>query len=126
MTAKGAEAEPRCATLEELARALDLTELVAGERSAAVTCAYTSDLLSDVLANAPRGCALVTVQAHLNTAAVAHEKGCPCVIICNGRPVPDDMRAACKKKGIALFSTRLCQYEASGRIFQLLSADYVL
>ncbi|MBN2875543.1 MAG: iron-sulfur binding hydrogenase, partial [Spirochaetales bacterium] len=33
--------------------------------------AYSSDLLSDVMANAVEGSVLITIQAHLNTIAVA-------------------------------------------------------
>jgi hypothetical protein len=57
-----------------------------------VTAGYTSDLLSDVMANAVEDAALITIQAHKNTIAVASLAGISAVIVCNGRVVPDDMR----------------------------------
>ena len=60
--------------LESIARNLDLKSLtpdLPGADGADVTAGYASDLLSDVLANAPEGGVLVTLQVHLNVVAVA-------------------------------------------------------
>ena len=73
--------------LDELADALKLTRLTpsvdAGDVD--VTEGYVSDLLSDVLANAPQGAVLVTVQAHMNVIAVAVHAGLAAVIFAGGR-----------------------------------------
>lgn len=123
---EGESCVPSCLYLDEIVRKLGLVVFCAGKPNLPMRAVYTSDLLSDVLANAPRGCILVTVQAHLNTVAVAYSKEIPAILVCNGRPVPDDMKAACEKKGIALFGSRLCQYELSGRLFCMLSAKKTL
>jgi hypothetical protein len=82
--------------------------------------AYTSDLLSDVMANAHEGGALITIQAHKNTVAVAALVNIPVIIVCNSRPLPDDMLEAAKDEGIAVMRTKENQYTVSGRLWDLL------
>jgi len=83
--------------------------------------AYTSDLLSDVIANAKDGGALITIQAHKNTVAVATLVDVTAIIICNSRPIPDDMLASAKEKGIAILVTKQNQFTVSGRLFDMLN-----
>ncbi len=78
---------------------------------------YTGDLLSDILGNADEGCIIVTIQAHRNTIAVASTKDCPAVVVCNDRPVPDDMLAAAVQEHIAVFRTGRNQFEVSGMLY---------
>jgi len=80
----------------------------------AIVDAYTSDLLSDVMGKAGEDSALITIQAHKNTIAVASLVGIRAVIVCNSRPVPDDMTEAAKAEGIAIFRTASTQFEVSG------------
>ena len=83
--------------------------------------AYTSDLLSDVMAHAPDGSVLITIQAHKNTVAVAALAGVVAIVICNARPIPDDMIVAARDERIALLTTGENQYTVSGRIYTLLA-----
>ncbi len=78
---------------------------------------YTSDLLSDVMANAAAGEVLITIQAHKNTVAVAGLVGIPAIVICNGRPLPEDMLTAAKEEGIALLRTDRNQFQVSGLLW---------
>jgi serine kinase of HPr protein (carbohydrate metabolism regulator) len=82
--------------------------------------AYTSDLLSDVMANAKTGGALITIQAHKNTVAVATLVNISCLIICNNRPLTEDMLEAAKDEGIAVLLTKENQFTVSGKIWELL------
>jgi hypothetical protein len=82
--------------------------------------AYTSDLLSDVMANARDGGALITIQAHKNTVAVATLVNISVIIVCNSRPLPDDMLEAAKDEGIAVIRTAENQYTVSGRLYGML------
>ena len=82
--------------------------------------AYTSDLLSDVMAYAKDGGALITIQAHKNTVAVATLVNISVIIICNSRPIPEDMLAAAKEEGIAVFLTKENQFTVSGKLYGLL------
>ncbi|MDR1863537.1 MAG: hypothetical protein LBQ67_06425 [Treponema sp.] len=85
-----------------------------------LTGAYTSDLLSDVMANAKDGGALITIQAHKNTVAVAALVNIICIIVCNNRPLPEDMLESARDEGIAVLLTRENQYTVSGRLWELL------
>jgi hypothetical protein len=82
--------------------------------------AYTSDLLSDVMANARDGGALVTIQAHKNTVAVATLVNISLVILCNNRPIQDDMLEAAKDEGIAVIRTKENQFTVSGKLYTAL------
>ncbi len=87
-----------------------------------ITGAYTSDLLSDVMGHARHGDVLITIQSHKNTVAVAALAGITAIILCNNRPVPDDMIEAANQEEISIFRTKENQFETSCRIRQLLDA----
>lgn len=85
-----------------------------------ITQVYTSDLLSDIMGNAPDESILVTIQAHKNTVAVATLKESKAIIICNSRPIPDDMTETAKAEKIAIFRTSSSQFEISGKLYKLI------
>lgn len=85
-----------------------------------ITGAYTGDLLSDVMGNAPSDSVLITIQAHKNTVAVATLAGIKALIICNDRNVPDDMAEAAKAEDLWIFTTADSQFDASVKIGHLL------
>jgi len=82
--------------------------------------AYTGDLLSDVMGNAPSDSVLITIQAHKNTVAVASLAGIKAIIICNNRSVPVDMQSAARDEGISIFTTNESQFYASYTVATLL------
>ena len=82
---------------------------------------YTSDLLSDVMANAGDATVLVTIQAHKNTVAVASLNDIRAIVVCNDRPIPEDMVAAAADEGIAIFRTAENQFVVSGKLYTALS-----
>lgn len=106
--------------LSDLIAAMSFEVILAGDDSKELSGCYTGDLLSDVMGNAGDGDLLVTIQAHRNTVAVATLKDCPAIIICNDRPVPDDMIKAAESENIALLRTKENQYTVSGKIYNLL------
>lgn len=85
-----------------------------------VSSAYTSDLLSDVMGNAHDADILITIQAHNNTVAVASLAGVKAILICNDRPIPEDMILSAKKESIAILRTQKNQFEASNIVGTLL------
>jgi hypothetical protein len=103
-------------TLREIAADLGL-ELLSGSMDTEISGGYTSDLLSDVMAHADEGCALITIQAHTNTVAVASHADLPAIIVCNERPVSEDMLAAAVENRITICRTTLTQFQASGKLF---------
>ncbi len=82
---------------------------------------YCSDLLSDVLANAPEYSILVTVQAHQNTVAVSSMKEIPAIIVCNNRECPEDMVQSAFYQNIGVFLTPLNQFTVSGRLYSAMN-----
>ena len=99
-------------TAEEIAERVNGAVAVPVEGASAAS-AYASDLLSDVMGHAGEGAALITIQNHLNTIAVCTLVGVDVLVICHGRPIPDDMREAAEREGVAIVVTPLCQYAAS-------------
>jgi hypothetical protein len=107
-------------TIKEAAAALE-AEICQGEfQDSGITGAYTSDLLSDVMANAREGGALITIQAHKNTVAVATLVNITVIIVCNSRPLPDDMLDAAREEGIAVLRTKENQFTVSGKLWEFL------
>jgi hypothetical protein len=92
--------------------------------AASVTSGFTSDLLSDVVAHAPAGSALITLQAHLNTVAVAALVGVAAIVICGDRPIPDDMREAAVREKILILLTDDNQFQASVKLHQALASGH--
>jgi serine kinase of HPr protein (carbohydrate metabolism regulator) len=52
---------------------------------------------------------------------VATLKDFPGIIICNNRPVPEDLLEAAIKERVGLFVTEKNQYKVSGLLFELLN-----
>lgn len=107
--------------LSEIVKNLSLTPVHLEYSDANVKTAYTSDLLSDVMGNAPEEAILITIQAHKNTLAVATLKDSPAIIICNNRPIPEDFLEAAKEEKVGIFLTKKNQYEISGLLYTLLN-----
>ena len=106
--------------LHELAKALELTELTsAGDPEADITHGIASDLLSDVLAHAPEGGVLVTLQVHLNVIAVASHAGLRAVIFSCGRMPDDDILERAAGEGLSLFGSKADTFELVGRMYEL-------
>ncbi|MCL2478459.1 MAG: hypothetical protein FWF22_03095 [Treponema sp.] len=107
-------------TIREAAALLDAKIAQDKFEDAPIKGAYTSDLLSDVIANAKEGGALITIQAHKNTVAVSSLANISCIIICNNRPLPEDMIAAAVDEGIAVLLTADSQFTVSGKLWNFL------
>jgi len=101
-----------------IASRFGLEALLVPSDTTQVTAGYTSDLLSDVMANAVEDSVLITIQAHKNTIAVASLIGINAIIVCNNRAVPEDMLASAQTEGIAVFRTPMSQFEVSGLLYQ--------
>ncbi len=102
--------------VQDLAQLKGFTTQYMGNSSQQIQDAYTGDLLSDVMGNAPAESVLITIQAHKNTVAVASLAGIRALVICNNRSIPSDMLQAAKDEEIAIFTTAATQFEASCRI----------
>ena len=103
--------------ISELVSALGLQVLQGDYTDGDVKAAYTSDLLSDIMGNAPDECVIITIQAHKNTVAVATLKDSPAIIVCNSRPVPQDMLDTAAAEHIAVFESKENQFTVSGKLY---------
>ena len=106
-------------TTTDLERKLGCTPLVPYE-DLPLTAAYTSDLLSDVMAQAPEDSVLVTLQAHKNTVACASLAGIKAILLAGQREAPEDMLQAARAEGIAVFASPLRQFDLSWKLAELL------
>lgn len=109
-------------SLEKLAEQLGLVAAAANEAisSAEVNGVYCSDLLSDVIAKALSGNALITVLTHQNVIGVAALVGLSAVIMTGGMLPEESAILAANKQGIPVFTTELSSFETAGRIHRLL------
>ncbi len=80
---------------------------------------HVSDLLSDVLANAPHDGVLVTIQVHLNVLAVAVHAGLAAIIFASGRRPEAAMRAKAIEEGIVLFASPRRAFDIVGELYAL-------
>ena len=106
-----------------LLQTLEATIVWMPDAPPALSAGYASDLLSDVMANAPADSVLITVQAHLNAIAVCTLVGAHCLLACNSRPLPDDMVEAARREGIAVGVTAMNQFHTSWRVHTLLHGN---
>ena len=106
--------------LHELAEALDLRELSPSvDDDAEITRGYVSDLLSDILAHAPAGSVLVTLQANPDVITVASLAGLRAVIFSSGRTPRDDVIERFAADRISLFGSPADSFEVVGQLHDL-------
>ena len=109
-------------TLPQIARQLDLEALnpqVSLDPAREVGQAHASDLLSDVLANAPAGGLLLTIQVHMNVIAVSLHAGLSAVIFTSGLSPEEAVREKAAAEGLPLFATRESTFEVAGKLYAL-------
>jgi len=109
-------------TLPQIARQLDLEALnprVGLDPEREVGQAHASDLLSDVLANAPAGGLLLTIQVHMNVIAVSLHAGLSAVIFTSGLSPEEAVREKATAEGLPLFATRESTFEVAGKLYAL-------
>ena len=109
-------------TLSDISTRLDLEVLTPGlaiEGGDDISRGHASDLLSDVLANAPSGGLLITIQVHMNVVAVALHAGLKAVIFASGMRPPEEVRAKAISETISLFTTNESTFDVAGRLYAL-------
>lgn len=84
---------------------------------------YTSDLLSDVMGHLEEGMLWITLQTHQNVLAVASLKDASAVLIVNGAQPDEETLEKGREAEIPLLSTSLSAFEASGKIYRLLTEE---
>ena len=109
--------------LNEIAEKLKLKVLTCEERlSNEVNSGYTSDLLSDVMANSEEGNLWITLQTHQNIIAVAKLKDLSGIVIVNSREPDADTIQKATQEGVPLLQTTEAAFVISGKLYQLIGA----
>jgi hypothetical protein len=107
-------------TLKKIAVELSLEMLVPpADDGADIARAHASDLLSDVLANAPAGGLLVTLQVHMNVVAVAVHAGLAGVVFTTGMKPDEAVQRKAAEEKLALYTTAASSFEVAGRLHAL-------
>ncbi|GAB6090669.1 hypothetical protein [Spirochaeta dissipatitropha] len=107
-------------TATQMADKLKLESMYEPYEDTEIAAGFTSDLLSDIMGNCPDDAALISIQAHTNTVAVATLVGAAAILIASGRPIPEEMIAAARAEEIPLFRTELNQFQISCALGALL------
>ena len=98
----------------ELIEAKDMTPET--DKNTEVSCGYTCDLLSWVMAHGTAGMAWVTVQTHMNVIAVASLMEMAAVIIPEGIEMEAPSLEKAKEEGITELESPLTAYEICARL----------
>ncbi len=109
-------------TLADIAAKLDLevvTPELPVEGGADITRAHASDLLSEVLANAPSGGLLLTTQVHMNVIAVALHAGLAGVVFTGAMRPEESVRKRAVEEGLPLLCTAESTFDTAGRLYEL-------
>jgi hypothetical protein len=97
----------------------NMTPEVQEEGAAEITGGHAADLLSDVLANAPHGGVLVTIQCHLNVIAVALHAELAAVIFAAGRRPDEAVKKKAVEEGIQLYGSKQTTFDIVGQLYAL-------
>lgn len=88
-------------TVDDLVSVLALDPInLADAATRQVRTAYCGDLLSDVMAHCQPGAVWFTVQAHVNTVAVADLRDVACIVLVNGVSPDPQTSARAKAQGV--------------------------
>ena len=104
----------RVSELQTLIGAENLTPEITEDKE--ITCGYTCDLLSWVMAHGAAGMAWVTVQTHMNVIAVASLMEMAAVIIPEGIEMEAPSLEKAKEEGISVLESPLTAYEICARL----------
>lgn len=107
--------------MKRIAQELGLTLLTKADDFESIfpTAGYTSDLLSCVMASAPKQGLWVTLQAHTNIVAVAALLDLAAVIITeDAMPEPSTVQKA-NEEGVVLFATPKPSFYVVGKLWEM-------
>jgi len=104
--------------VKDLVEKFDLS-IAAGENGLdrEVMHGYCGDLLSEIMGNAPAGCAWLTVQGHQNIVAVAVLREMSAIIITGGQEPDEETIQKADQEGIPILRWPNSSYRLAGLIF---------
>ena len=104
--------------VKDLVEKFDLT-IAAGEIAIdrEVMDGYCGDLLSEIMGNAPAGCAWMTVQGHQNIVAVAVLREMAAIIITGGQEPDEETIAKADQESIPILLWPNSSFSLAGRVY---------
>lgn len=85
-----------------------------------VSGGYTSDLLSDVIANSKEGNIWITLQTHQNIIAVARLKELAGIVLVNNRKPDEQTLKKAEEENVPVCVTEETAFQISGKLFGLI------
>jgi len=109
--------------LREIVEKLQLQVLMGQERlDTEVTGGYTSDLLSDVMANSKGKNLWITLQTHENIVAVAKLRDLAGIIIINNRKPDEQTLQRAKDEKVTLLASADTAFRITGKLYDLIGS----
>jgi hypothetical protein len=106
-------------TVSSVIEALGLIVYHEGKGERPVSRGVVGDLLSFVMGGAPEGAVWVTLQTHVNIAAVAVLKEIPLIILASGRSPDGELLERCRQENIALAAASASPFDVCGALHEL-------
>jgi|LSQX01.2.fsa_nt_gb hypothetical protein len=104
--------------VSEIAELLGLRLYSPGDPDREIGGVISGDLLSFIMAEAREGWMWITIQVHLNVAAVAVLKEVPFILAASGRKPEKELIERCIEEGITLAGTELSSFETAGKLWE--------
>lgn len=105
--------------ISEIVKELNLEVKTKTSQDKEVEGGYTSDLLSDVIANAKEGNIWITLQIHQNVVAVATLKNLAGIILVNNRCPDEETIKKAEEENIPILISKLPTFEVVGRLYKM-------
>ncbi|MDK2985829.1 MAG: hypothetical protein PWQ96_1471 [Clostridia bacterium] len=81
---------------------------------------YCSDLLSDVIANAPSRSIWITIQTHENIVAASLLRDVGAVLVSGGRKIPPETIKRANEEGVVVLSSEKNSYHCACKLSKIL------
>ena len=106
--------------LSEIVKALDL-KILSGEDNLDrdAQYGYISDILSEVMSQAPKSAIWITNQTHENILALVYFKGLAGVILPDDQALSDSAIEKAQEKKIPLFRSSLTAFDIAGQLYEM-------
>jgi hypothetical protein len=107
--------------LQEIIIALQLSVLcgTGDAQRRPVHSGCVSDMLSEVMAHAPRNCLWITHQTNENVVAIAYFKELAAILIPNNLPVEEDLLEKARAKDIPILHSSESAYDIAGKLYAM-------
>ena len=110
--------------LREVISAIESKVICGGDGERDISGVIAGDLLSFIIGEAGEGEIWITIQTHLNVAAVAVLKELPMLILASGREPSAELADKCRLENIAVVVVKESAYEVCAKLHGLLNLNF--